>query len=150
MNLTTFDEILDYAITKEEEAAALYTELAERAERPGMRAAYLEFAQEEEGHRRRLEGIKAGKLPALTVRQIQDLGIARYLAESVPTANMTYTQALVVVIKAEQAAYDLYTGLAETSDGPELAAVFRSLASEEANHKHHFEIEYDEVVLEGI
>ena len=150
MKLTTIDEILDYAIANEEEAASLYTKLADRVERPGMRVAFLEFAQEEEGHRRRLEDIKAGKLPALSFRQVQDLGIARHLVKPMPTANMTYAEALVVVIKAEQAAYDLYTGLAGTIDDAGLSAAFRSLASEEARHKHRFEIEYDEVVLEGV
>jgi rubrerythrin len=150
MGFANIDEILDYAISKEEEAALLYTDLAERMERPGMREAFLEFADEEEGHKRHLESIKVGDLPALTIRQVQDLGIVKRLVEPEPTANMTYAEALIVVIKAEQAAHELYTGLAEATDDPNLAAVFIALASEEAKHKHYFEVEYDEVVLEGV
>lgn len=150
MGFANIDEILDYAIAKEEEAAALYTELAERIERPGMRQALLEFAKEEEGHKRHLENIKAGELPALTVRQVQGLGIAEHLTAPEASANMTYAEALAYVIKAEQAAHELYTGLAETTDDPNLAAVFTALAGEEAAHKRRFELEYDEVVLEGV
>ena len=150
MAFASIDEILDYAISKEEEAAALYTELAGKVDRPGMRDAFLEFAREEEGHKRHLESIKAGELPALTVHQVQGLGIAEHLAEPVPTANMTYAESLAFVIKAEQAAHELYTGLAEKTDDPNLAAVFSALAGEEAKHKRRFELEYDEVVLEGV
>ena len=150
MAFANIDEILDYAIAKEEEAAALYTKLAERAERPGMRSTFLEFAREEHDHRRYLEGIRAGELPALTIRQVQGLGIAEQLEEPAQDADMTYAEALAFAIKAEQAAHELYTGLAETTDDPNLAAVFTALASEEAEHKRRFELEYDEVVLEGV
>ena len=150
MGFANIDEILDYAISREKTAAALYVDLAELADRPGMREAFLEFAKEEEGHRRHLESIRAGELPALTVHQVQNLGIADHLVELEPTAATTYAEGLIVAIKAEQAAQELYTGLAEATDDPNLAAVFIALASEEARHKHRFELEYDEVVLEGV
>jgi hypothetical protein len=35
MGFANIDEILDYAISREEEAAALYIDLAELADRPG-------------------------------------------------------------------------------------------------------------------
>ena len=60
------------------------------------------------------------------------------------------SEALARAIKAEQAASELYTGLAEATDEPNLAAIFTALASEEERHKHRFEVEYDEVVLEGV
>ena len=72
MGFANIDEILDYAISREEEAAALYAELAERVDRPGMRQAFREFAKEEEGHKRHRESVKAGELPALTVRQVAE------------------------------------------------------------------------------
>ena len=150
MGFANIDEVLDYAIAREEEAAALYTDLAERVDRPGMREAFLEFAREEQGHKLHLESVKAGQLPALTVREVQGLGIAESLAAPEARDNMTYAESLAFVIKAEQAALELYTSLAEATDDPNLAAVFSALASEEAKHKRRFELEYDEVVLEGV
>jgi rubrerythrin len=149
MEFRNIDEVLDYAISKEEEAVALYNELAERSDRPGMRDAFLEFAKEEEGHKRHLESIRTGQLPALTVRQVQGLGIAEHLAEPKPSDDMTYAEALAFAIKAEQAAKELYTGLAEATDDPNVSTIFTVLAGEEAEHKRRFELEYDEVVLEG-
>ena len=150
MGFATIDDIVDYAISKEEEAATLYNDLANRVDRPGMRQAFLEFAKEEEGHKRHLESIKAGEMPALTRGQVRGLGIAEHLAAPTPSGGMTYAESLAFVIKAEQAACELYEGLASAADDPNLAAVFSALATEEAKHKLRFEIEYEEVVLEGV
>jgi len=150
MDFANIDEILDYAISREEQAAALYTDLAELVERPGMREAFLEFAREEMGHKQHLESIKAGELPALTIQQVQSLRISNSLVGREPDAAMTYAEGLIVAIKAEQASQELYEGLAESTDDPNLAAIFSALASEEAKHKNRFELEYDELVLEGV
>jgi rubrerythrin len=115
-----------------------------------MREAFVEFAKEEQAHKRHLEGIKSAELPALTVHQVQALGIAEHLVAPAPTASMTYGEALAFAVKAEQAACELYTGLAEAADDPNLAAVFTALASEEAAHQRRFEDEYEEIVLEGV
>ena len=86
MGFDNIDEILDYAISREEEAAALYTDLAELADRPGMREAFLEFAEEEEGHRRHLESIKAGELPALLMAS-NTLGKARLMVSPISSID---------------------------------------------------------------
>ena len=70
--------------------------------------------------------------------------------ETVSNFMMTYAEGLIVAIKAEQAAQELYTSLAEATDDPNLAAVFMALAGEEAKHKQRFELEYEEAVLEGV
>ena len=150
MKFKTIDEILDYAIANEEKAAALYTELADSVERPGMREAFLHFAKEEEGHKARLLKVKQGEIPAIQEQKVQNLGITEQLADPVPAANMTYQEALQYAMKAEKAAFVLYTRLAEATDDAGLARVFNSLAQEEAKHKLRFEIEYDDHVLEGV
>ncbi len=149
MDFDDIDSILDYAIAREVEAAALYTDLADRVTRPGMREAFLQFAEEERGHQRRLERVKAGELPAVTSEQVRDLKIADHLVDPEPTANMTYQEVLLFAMKSEKASYALYTKLADLAESDDLAAVFRSLAQEEAKHKLRFEIEYDDHVLEG-
>jgi rubrerythrin len=150
MAFSNIDEVLDYAIAKEEEAAALYTNLAERVDRPGMRDAFLEFAKEEAEHKKHLENVKSGELPVLTVHQVANLEIGEHLVAPEPTPYVNYAEALAFAIKAEQAAHELYSDLAAAADDSNLAAVFTALASEEAKHKHRFELEYEEVVLEGV
>lgn len=150
MELTTIEDILDYAISNEEKAAALYYELAEKVERPGMREAFLHFAKEEEGHKARLLKIKEGEIPAVVEEKVANLGITESMAEPKTAPNMTYQEALVFAMKAEKAAFVLYTKLAEATSDAGLQRVFRGLAQEEAKHKLRFEIEYDDHVLEGV
>ncbi len=150
VELTTIDRILDYAIANEEKAAALYYELADSVKRPGMREAFLHFAKEEEGHKARLLKVKQGELGKLSVEKVADLGITETLAEATAAPNMTYQEALQFAMKAEKAAFLLYTRLAEASGDAALEKLFRNLAQEEAKHKLRFEIEYDDHVLEGV
>jgi len=150
VELTNIDDILDYAISNEEKAAALYYELAEKVERPGMREAFLHFAKEEEGHKARLLKIKEGEIPVVEDQKIANLGITEQLQEPETAPNMTYQEALLFAMKAEKAAFVLYTKLAEATSDASLQRVFRGLAQEEAKHKLRFEIEYDDHVLEGV
>ncbi len=150
MDFKNIDEILDYAIAREEDAARLYSSLAQKVERPGMKTAFLEFAKEEGRHRARLMKIKQGEMPAVTIEKVQDLQITETLVAPEFSEKMTYPEILAYAMKAEKAAFLLYTNLAEMTDDAALSEVFSSLAQEEAKHKLRFEIEYDDHVLEGV
>ena len=82
MQFDSIDKILEFAIAKEEEAAQLYRRLADTVRRPGMQATFLEFAREEEGHRARLQRMKAGDLPAVSAERVPDLKISDYLVDA--------------------------------------------------------------------
>jgi rubrerythrin len=146
MDFRTIDDVLDFAIRREEAAAQLYESMAQNVERPEMRAALLDFAEEEKRHKQRLLKIKQGELPAVSVEQIADLKIAEYVELPDVNAKMDYPDALRFAMNSEKAAFRLYSDLAAIS-GPKIAAVFRSLAQEEAKHKLRFEVEYDDNVL---
>jgi rubrerythrin len=150
MNFSSIDEILDFAIDREDKAAKMYVELADKVNRPGMREAFLEFAQEEGRHKARLMKIKAGEMPAVTHEKVADLKITETLVEPEISSNMTYQEVLLYAMKSEKLAFKLYTDLAALTDDPGLAEVFSSLAQEEAKHKLRFEIEYDDHVLDGV
>ena len=147
--METMNEVLDFAIKREIEAAAFYARLAELVDSPPMKRSLLQFSGEEEGHRVKLEAVKAGKL-ALNMRvKVPSLGIADAVEarEVTDPAAMTYQDVLILAMEREKAAYRLYTELAELVDDEAVRMVFGALAQEEARHKLRFEIEYDEVVL---
>jgi hypothetical protein len=113
-----------------------------------MEQIFEEFAQEEEGHRAKLEAVKRGswQLDGMKAR-IQTIGLADYLVDVEPSADMRYADALILAMKKEKAAYKLYFDLADAAEAQEMKDLFLSLAAEEAKHKLRFEIEYDDVVL---
>lgn len=145
--LDSVEKILDFAIGKEEEAAAFYTELATGVKHAHMRETFEQFANEERGHRAKLIAVKEGRELRLQPQTITDLKIGEYTKDVQPSADLTYQQALTIAMKAEKAAFVLYTNLAAQTDHPQLKQLFQLLAQEEAKHKLRFEVEYDEEIL---
>jgi rubrerythrin len=147
MAFKSVDEILDFAINKEEEAAKMYTDLAAQMKKPYMRQVFEDFAKEELGHKEKLLGIKKGELLQPVAEKVIDLKLAEMLVDVVPVSDMDYQQALIFAMKEEKAAFKLYTELAGSTDDESLQATLLSLAQEEARHKLRFEIEYDDEFL---
>ena len=146
-NFGSVVEILDFAIAREEEAAAFYRSLAGRTEWPWMTQTFEQFAREEDGHKAKLLGIKRGKLSMPTQEKIADLKIGDYLVDVEPAGKLDYQEALIVAMKREKASFKLYMNLADATDNAAVRDLFLVLAQEEAKHKLRFELEYDEHIL---
>ncbi|KPK72583.1 MAG: rubrerythrin [Phycisphaerae bacterium SM23_30] len=146
MKFGSVDEILDFAIKEEEQAARFYTDLADRMERPWMKQAFEDFAREEEGHKIKLLQVKQGQQLISAEAKVQDLKISDYVVDLEPKADMDYQDALILAMKKEKAAFKLYTDLAASTGDENLRQVFLGLAQEEAKHKLRFEIEYDDLL----
>ena len=147
MNFKSANEILDFAIQKEEEAAQLYKDLAATLNRPDMKEVFESFAKEEMGHKAKLIEVKSGERMISAEKKIFDLKIGDSLVDVKPSPNLDYQKALIFAMKAEKAAYKLYNDLAEATDDAGLKQLFLGLAQEEAKHKLRFEIEYDDQIL---
>ena len=146
-NFNNINEILDFAIEQEQEAIDFYSELANHAKSEDMKKIYLDFVKEEMGHKKKLMEIKATGSYDVPNEEVTDLKISDYLVPVKATPDMSYQDALIVVMKKEKAAHKLYTNLAKMAPNEELKKVFRMLAFEEANHKLQFEEDYDEYIL---
>ncbi len=141
------DDVLDFAIEREQESVDFYTELASGAARVHMREVFEGFAREESGHKARLIAVKEGKIVAPPAQKIADLKVSDYLVAEEPTAETEYQDALILAMKKEKAAFRLYSDLAAIADDEATRNVFATLAQEEAKHKLRFEIEYDDTIL---
>jgi len=141
------NDILDFAIENEIEAYKFYTGLAAKANNPAMKPVFLDFAAEEQSHRKLLEDVKKGKKVKIGGGKIPDLKIADYTVAVKPTPNMSYQDALVLAMKKEKASFALYTDLAAATQDSTGKKLFQHLAQQEAKHKLRFELEYDEVIL---
>ena len=146
MSKTSVDEILDFAIASEVSAARFYAELAGRMESDAMRKVFEGFAEEERGHKAKLEAIKQGNA-RFSTEEVVDLKIADYVVDVEPKPNMDYQDALIWAMKSEKLAFKLYSNLAQLAEDEDLRNTLLALAQEEAKHKLRFEVEYDDVVL---
>lgn len=145
--MNTVDEILDFAIEREAEAAAFYLNLAGRTETAGMKNVFLEFSEEEQRHKVRLEAVKKGEHNLSAHQEVIDLKIGDYLVDVPVNDDIDYQDALIVAMKREQAAFQLYADMANKVSDKEIKGLFLGLAKEESKHKLYFESEYDERVL---
>jgi rubrerythrin len=145
----TMDAALDFAIAREIESHDFYMDLASRMENDAMAEVFRGFADEEEGHRRKLERVKRGEYEEVseTGEEVTDLKIADYVVDVEPSPDMDYGDALVLAMKKEKAAFRLYNDLADNVRSTSLRDLFGMLAQEEAKHKLRFELEYDSSIL---
>ena len=141
------DDILSFAIAREDESHTFYTDLAVRVERPWMQDVFQQFAREELDHRIRLERVKEHKSMLHAEGEVLDMHMADYLVAGDTSPDMDYQQALIIAMQKEQAAVGLYTDLANRVDDDALRSLFLGLAEEEAKHKLRFEVEYDDMIL---
>lgn len=143
---SSVEEILDFAIAEEEQANKFYTDLAQKMEDPAMRKVFEDFAKEELRHMAKLVAVKQGEF-TIKPESVRSLGIADYVVDVEPKADMSYADALDLAMKREKTAYRLYLDLAVASQNEEQSDMFLNLAQEEAKHKLRLEIEYDDKVL---
>jgi rubrerythrin len=143
------DEVLTFAIAEEEAAARFYSDLASRMGQSALRQIFADFAGEEIKHQEMLLAIMAGRAFTLSPRQVADLKIGDYLVDVAAEPGMSYRDALIVAMKKEGAAVQLYSTLAATVGDDGVRTTFLALAQEEARHKLRFETAYDDLLSEN-
>jgi len=141
------EEILDFAVEKEEEAYGFYTEWAKKLDRSPVREHLEDFAKEELRHKHRLLQVKQGSSLKPSPQKVADLKIADYLVDVTPTPEMSYQKALIIAMQREKASFNLYNNLEAIADDEDLRSTFLALAQEEARHKLRLETIYDEQIL---
>jgi rubrerythrin len=145
--MNSVDEILDFAIAREQEAVDFYADLAERDNVGAMRDLMKDFSREEARHKAKLMAVKDGQKLLSSKSEVADLKIVDYLVDVEVTDGIDLQDALIIAMKREKTAFRLYNDLAQRVKDSELRDLFLGLAQEEAKHKLYFETEYDERVL---
>ncbi len=146
MSFDSLEEILRFAVEREQEAAAFYEELAGREAFSGSRDTFLAFAQEERKHEAMLKDFLNGEkaLGDYDFDWIPDLKRSNYTVDMAYKEDMDYADILRLAMKREEASLKLYNELAAESGRSEAFQVFQMLSQEEAKHKLALETMYDD------
>jgi len=139
---SSIDQVLDYAIARERAAYDFYSQLAGWVKRSETQERLQEFALQEKEHREKLEAVKAGEM-SIAEDDIEGVILGDVDEEVRLDRYMNYAAVLMVAMKREKEAYQLYTRLASAVQAEDLQHLFRGLAQEEASHKLWLELEYD-------
>ncbi|NIM90817.1 MAG: hypothetical protein GTO17_07705 [Candidatus Aminicenantes bacterium] len=146
--MNTFDEVIFFAIKREEDAIQGYGSMIEVAKTPGINKLLQELQEEERKHKKLLQELTEGKVESYLPTKVIDLKISDYLEEDTLDAEMDFQQLLIFAAKKEQNAVKLYSKLAEESESEELKKLFEFLVEQEKSHKLKLETEYEKHVLE--
>ncbi len=144
---SSMDDVVNFAIEKEEKAMEFYQKCADRAKNPGIKQFFKEMVEEEERHRNMLKDLNPLNLGAVKLETIEDLQISDYLVEVKFKEDITYQEALTLAMKREEKAHAFYAAWQNKCMHEKTAKVFEILAQEEMKHKRRIETIYDDEIL---
>ena len=142
-----FEEIIQFAIKKEEEAANLYEKARGMTENIGARKMFEELAEEEWKHKEMFERLREDEVMDRQSEDVPDLKISNYLVETYLQPDMEYQKILILAMKREEKSVKLYTDMKKYAKNPILNKLLETLIQEEKKHKLRLEKEYDENIL---
>lgn len=132
-------ELIDFAIRKEVEAAAFYTDLAAQVDSDTVAAELRRLASMEKEHQNRLEKLNVAAASWKVSPRITDVKLADYLVTAEPRPGMSRHELLRIAIGREVASMRLYTDMATALPDSLFKQLLQNLAGEEALHKQYIE-----------
>ncbi len=148
MEFSNFDDVIKFAIAREEDAIEAYGNMSEMTKTPGLKNLMLELRDEERNHKKLLLDLSPAKIAALKPEKVIDLKISDYLVEEPAGPEMNFQDLLIFAAKKEQKAVELYTRLKHSTEDPDLQKLFEFMIEQEKAHKFKLEVKYEEHVLE--
>jgi len=142
MNQDEFKKIISNAITQEVEAFTFYSSVSEKAKDESLKKLFKSLADDEEKHKRTLEGYLTRSADRMHFSASVDYKVADALPTPPLTPDLKPVDGLVIAIKKELEAMQMYTQLANASAEDEQKKVFLELASMERGHKSRLEDVY--------
>ena len=152
MDFENLAAILDFAIEKELEAAEFYTIISREEAFSGAGDMFEEFAAEERKHQQLLEDFKARGLASsmndYQFKWVTDIKRSNYVVDLEYRRGMGYNDILMLAMKREEKALQLYNDFLNQADSEESRTLFKVLCQEEAKHKLALETMYDDYMAE--
>lgn len=142
MNQDEYKKIISNAINQEAEAFAYYSTVSEKAKDSGMKRLFKDLAEDEAKHKRTLEGYLAKGSVKMHFSESADYKVADALPTPPLTPDLKPVDGLVIAIKKELEAMQMYTQLARTSEDEAQKNIFLELATMERGHKSKLEDVY--------
>lgn len=147
MKFVTLDEVIRFAIEREDTAYKLYKRAAELSTSIAAKKMFEELAQEEATHKEVFSKIDEDKAESHKLCTLPESSIAKYLADVPFREDLSYSEILAYALKTEENAFQLYKAAAGMTDDPKLQKVLMNFADVELGHRRRLEAIYEERVL---
>jgi rubrerythrin len=139
MKVEDAKKIISTAIDREVEAYTFYRSISDKVKDPALKSLFGELAGEEKKHREFLEGFLAKDVGKMKFDAKKDYKVGDALPTPPLTVNLKPIEGLVIAIKKELEAMQMYTQLAQASSDNEQQLLFSQLANMERSHKTRLE-----------
>jgi rubrerythrin len=147
MNVEEARKIIMGAIDDEVEAYTYYKNVGEKVNDPALKKLFKELADEETQHREFLETFLTKDPAEFRWKATKDYKVADSLETPKLTQDLKPKDGIVIAIKKEQLAMDMYNELADLSPEAEQERLFTQLANMERGHKARLEDLYTEIAF---
>jgi len=143
----TLEDIVAYAVKREETAHLLYKNAALKTNSISSRKVFEELADEELGHMHSFEKLDLTRAEQYHFTDHPEIGLADYMVDMPFREDMTYDEILRFAMKTEEYAYKLYEAASRVTSDPKIQKMLLVLADIEKGHLQRIEAIYDEHVL---
>jgi rubrerythrin len=147
MEFVSLDDVIKFAIEREDTAYKLYKRAAELSKTAAAKKMFEELAAEEATHKDVFARIDTEKAEHHKLCKIPEASISKYLADVPFRADMTYQEILTFAMKTEDSAYNLYKTAAGATEDDKLQKVLLTFADVELGHRRKIEAIYEDKVL---
>ena len=132
-------KIISDAINKEVEAYTFYRGVADKVKDKALKELFAELAGEEKKHREFLQGMLTKDVSKMKFDASHDYKVADALPAPALSVSMKPIEGIVVAIKKELEAMQMYSQLAKLATDNETQLLFSQLANMERGHKARLE-----------
>ena len=132
-------KIISTAIDREVEAYTFYRAITDKVKDPALKKLFTELSGEEKQHREFLQGMLSKDVTMMHFDAKKDYKVVAGLPTPPLSVDMKPLDGLVVSIKKELEAMQMYTQLANLSSDTEQKLLFSQLANMESGHKARLE-----------
>jgi rubrerythrin len=132
-------KILSLAIDREVEAYTFYRNIADKVKDKALKSLFDELAGEEKKHREFLQGFLAKDVSKMKFTAGHDYKVGDSLPSPKLTMDLKPLDGLVLAIKKELEAMQMYTQFAKAAADVETQLLFTQLANMERGHKARLE-----------
>lgn len=139
MNNNKYKKIISSAIEREIEAFTFYQSVSKKAKDKSIKSIFSKLAEEEQEHRHTLEGFLAKAPEKMHFSESKDYKIVDALVTPSLTADLKPVEGIIIAIKNELEAMQIYTQLANVSTDAAQKKIFLELATMERGHKSKLE-----------
>jgi rubrerythrin len=132
-------KIISTAVDREVEAYTFYRTISDKVKDPALKKLFDELAGEEKQHREFLQGMITKDVAKMHFDAKKDFKVVNAMPSPPLSADMKPLDGLVVAIKKELEAMQMYSQLAALSTETEQKFLFTQLANMESGHKARLE-----------